>query len=83
MIGPQGVCEEADVTGTHEQDWLGYEATGERVEFRVVIFFPWDPEQRLFTGEKVHVDERLGRSQEVDTEAGPYASRGDLPRFLA
>jgi steroid delta-isomerase-like uncharacterized protein len=63
VIGPQGVCEEADVTGTHEQDWVGYEATGERVEFRVVIFFPWDPEQRLFRGEKVYVDERLGSLQ--------------------
>ena len=59
VIGPQGVCEEADVTGTHEQDWVGYEASGERVEFRVVIFFPWDPERRLFKGERVHVD--LGR----------------------
>jgi ketosteroid isomerase-like protein len=55
VIGPQGVCEEADVTGTHEQDWLDYEATGERVEFRVVIFFPWDPMQKLFRGERVHV----------------------------
>ena len=59
MIGPQGVCEEADVTGTHEQDWLDYPATGERVEFKVVIFFPWDPGAKLFTGEKIHVD--LGR----------------------
>jgi hypothetical protein len=49
------------VTGTHEQDWVGHEATGERVEFGVVIFFPWDPERRLFRGEKVYVDERLGR----------------------
>ena len=56
VIGPQGVCEGADVTGTHEQAWLDYEASGERVEFRVVIFFPWDPEQRLFGGERVHVD---------------------------
>src|SRR5262245_31087262 len=55
VIGPQGVCEAADVTGTHEQDWLGYEATGERVEFRVVIFFPWDPAAKLFSGEKVWV----------------------------
>jgi ketosteroid isomerase-like protein len=55
VIGPQGVCEAADVTGTHEQDWLDYEASGESVEFRVVIFFPWDPEQRLFGGERVHV----------------------------
>jgi hypothetical protein len=55
VIGPQGVVEEADVTGTHEQDWLEYEATGERVEFRVVIFFPWDPVQKLFAGERIHV----------------------------
>jgi predicted ester cyclase len=56
VIGPQGVCEAADVTGTHEQDWLDYEALGERVAFRVVIFFPWDPAQMLFRGERVHVD---------------------------
>jgi steroid delta-isomerase-like uncharacterized protein len=56
VIGPQGVCEEADVTGTHEQDWLDYPASGARVEFRVVIFFPWDPTAELFAGEKIHVD---------------------------
>ena len=56
VIGPQGVCEEADVTGTHAEDWLDYPATGERVEFKVVIFFPWDPDAKLFTGEKIHVD---------------------------
>jgi hypothetical protein len=55
VVGPQGVCEEARVTATHERDWLDYEASGERVEFRVVIFFPWDPERRLFRGEKVYV----------------------------
>jgi predicted ester cyclase len=57
VIGPQGVCEEAQVTGTHAADWLEFRATGERVEFRVVIFFPWDPERRLFRGEKVYVEE--------------------------
>jgi ketosteroid isomerase-like protein len=58
VIGPQGVCEEADVTGTLEADWLDYKATGERVEFRVAIFFPWDPEAKLFRGEKVYTDLR-------------------------
>ena len=55
VVGPQGVCEEATVTGTHEGDWLEWKATGEPVEFNVVIFFPWDQERRLFRGEKVYV----------------------------
>jgi predicted ester cyclase len=61
VIGPQGVCEEANVTATHEADWLDYRATGEHVEFTVVIFFPWDTERALFRGERVHVDRLLGR----------------------
>jgi predicted ester cyclase len=54
VIGPQGVCEEADVTGTHKAEWLGFPPSGERLAWKVVIFFPWDPEQRLFRGEKVY-----------------------------
>jgi predicted ester cyclase len=56
VIGPQGVCERARVTGMHQGDWLGWPATGEAVEFYVVIFFPWDAEQQLFRGERVYVD---------------------------
>ena len=56
VIGPQGVCEEARVTGTHEGPWLGREPTGEFLRWNVVIFFPWDREQHLFRGEKVYVD---------------------------
>ena len=53
VIGPQGVCEEAKVTGTHKGKWLSYAPTGDKVEFRVVIFFPWDPQAKLFKGERV------------------------------
>ena len=56
VIGPQGVCEEARVTATHENDWLDFPASGERVGWNVVIFFPWDADRRLFRGEKVYVD---------------------------
>jgi predicted ester cyclase len=56
VIGPQGVCEEARVTGTHRAAWLGHEPTGERLTWNVVIFFPWDEEKRLFRGEKVYAD---------------------------
>ena len=30
VIGPQGVCEEARVTGTHTAPWVGNAPTGER-----------------------------------------------------
>jgi len=56
VIGPQGVCEEARVTGTHAARWLDYSPTNEQLTWRVVIFFPWDPEQRKFKGEKVYTD---------------------------
>jgi hypothetical protein len=50
------VCEEAEVTATHERDWLDLRATGEPVAFTVVIFFPWDPDSRRFSGERVFVE---------------------------
>lgn len=56
VIGPQGVCEEAQVTGTHRGEWRGRAPSGELVEFAVVIFFPWDRVARKFKGERVYVD---------------------------
>jgi predicted ester cyclase len=55
VIGPQGVCEEANVTATQHAPWLGAPPVEGRLEWKVVIWFPWDPEQRLFRGEKVYV----------------------------
>jgi steroid delta-isomerase-like uncharacterized protein len=54
VIGPQGVYEEADVTGTHEADWLGFPPSGQRLTWKVGILFPWDPQQRLFRGERIY-----------------------------
>jgi hypothetical protein len=56
VVGPQGVVEEARVTGTHEGRWLQHEPTGERLEWKNAIFFPWDPAARKFRGEMVYTD---------------------------
>ncbi|HKE98641.1 MAG TPA: ester cyclase [Actinomycetes bacterium] len=55
-IGPQGVIEVADLTGTHRGTWAGIRATGLPVRLQVVISFPWHPEAELFTGERVWFD---------------------------
>jgi steroid delta-isomerase-like uncharacterized protein len=54
VIGPQGVSEEDDVTGTHQAAWLGFPPSGERLSWKVVIFFPWDSDRQLFRGERVY-----------------------------
>jgi hypothetical protein len=28
--------------------------SGQKVEFRVIIFFPWDPAKKKFAGERVY-----------------------------
>ena len=61
VIGPQGVCEEARVTGTHRGEWLGRAPTGGRLTWTVVIFFAWHPERRRFSGEKIYVEGLLGQ----------------------
>lgn len=55
VIGPQGVFEEAFVTGTYESQWRDMPPpTGQRIEFAVTILFPWNPDQKLFSGERIY-----------------------------
>jgi predicted ester cyclase len=66
VIGPQGVFEEAHVTGTHQGQWLGYAPSGRAVEFDVIILFPWDVAKEKFSGERVYyfgLSEALGEGQ--------------------
>ena len=62
VIGPQGVCEQANVSGTNSGSWLGRTPTGERLEWKVAIFFPWDREARRFRGERVWTDLDIERA---------------------
>ena len=56
VIGPQGVIEVAEMTGTHRGPWAAMEPTGKPVRLRVLIHFPWDPSAEKFAGEKVYFD---------------------------
>jgi predicted ester cyclase len=55
-IGPQGVIEVANATGTHLGEWAGVAPTGKHVEYQVIINFPWNPDAHLFDGERVWFD---------------------------
>ena len=54
VIGPQGVFQEAFVTGTHKDTWLEFPATGRKMQWNTIIFFPWDPVKKKFKGERVY-----------------------------
>ena len=54
VIGPQGVFQEAFVTGTHKAQWLESPPTGKRHNWSTIIFFPWDSEKKKFKGERIY-----------------------------
>jgi predicted ester cyclase len=56
VIGPQGVIEVAEMTGTHLGVWAGLEPTGRPVRLRIIIHFPWNPAAAKFAGERVYFD---------------------------
>ena len=56
VIGPQGVCEEANVSATHRGPWLGTPPSGKALNFRVVILFSWNVEKQKFSGERIYVE---------------------------
>ncbi|HSJ52494.1 MAG TPA: ester cyclase [Anaerolineae bacterium] len=56
VIGPQGVIEVADMTGTHRGPWAAIEPTGSRVRLKIIIHFPWDETAQKFAGERIYFD---------------------------
>jgi predicted ester cyclase len=56
VIGPQGVFEVTEMTGTHRGPWGGQAPTGRPVRLQVVIHFPWNPTAGKFAGERVYFD---------------------------
>ncbi|GAC1448303.1 MAG: hypothetical protein PVSMB4_05200 [Ktedonobacterales bacterium] len=56
-IGPQGVIEVANMTGTHLGEWQGMAATGKPLRGHVIIYFPWNRAAGKFAGERVYFDQ--------------------------
>jgi hypothetical protein len=56
VVGPQGVFEAARLTGTNLGPWAGAPASSLPVDLEVLILFPWDPQTRLFLGERIWFD---------------------------
>ena len=56
VIGPQGVFEAAQLTGTNVGPWAGVPASGLPVSLQVLILFPWDPGTARFLGERIWFD---------------------------
>ena len=56
VVGPQGVFEAAQLTGTNLGPWAGVEPSGLPVSLEVLILFPWDPASRRFRGERIWFD---------------------------
>lgn len=56
VVGPQGVFEVAQLTGTNLGPWAGAPPSGLPIDLEVLILFPWDPARRLFSGERIWFD---------------------------
>lgn len=63
VIGPQGVFEAAQMTGTHLGSWNGIRATAKSVRAMVLILFPWNASAGKFSGEKIYLDQAALNSQ--------------------
>ena len=56
VIGPQGVIEVTQMTGTHRGEWAGLKPTRRRVSIPIVIHFPWNDQAEKFAGERIYFD---------------------------
>jgi predicted ester cyclase len=78
VIGPQGVMEVTEMTGTHRGPWAGLPATGRRVRLTIIIHFPWDSRSRRFAGERIYFDRAAlaAALAGADPDAVPPAAGG-------
>jgi hypothetical protein len=54
VIGPQGVLDVVNMTGTLVKAFAGLDQVGKPVHLQWVIYFPWVPDQEKFKGEVIY-----------------------------
>jgi len=54
VVGPQGVLDVVNMTGTLAKPFAGLNAVGETVQLQWVIYFPWIPAEGKFAGETIY-----------------------------
>ncbi len=54
VIGPQGVLDVVNMTGTLAKPFAGFTQIGQALHLQWVIFFPWVPEEGKFKGETIY-----------------------------
>ena len=76
---------EGSFQGTHEGKWRGLPATGRRVDFPMLIVFPFEGDQMM--GERIYFDlstalRQLGVARDPNTVAGKIATAFNHPITL-
>lgn len=74
VIGPQGVFEVAEMTGTHKGTWAGMVPTGRPVRLQIIIHFPWDPKAQKFAGERIYFDRAALNEQSTGSAGSPEST---------
>jgi predicted ester cyclase len=54
VVGPQGVFGAANMTGTQKFPFAGNDQCGQKILWRLINLFSWDPKQEKFTGERLY-----------------------------
>ncbi|MEM7226192.1 MAG: nuclear transport factor 2 family protein [Pseudomonadota bacterium] len=54
VIGPQGVLDVVNMTGTLIKPFAGFDDIGAKLHLQWVIYFPWQPDQGKFRGELIY-----------------------------
>ncbi len=54
VIGPQGVLDVVNMTGTLRKEFAGLTQVGAEVRLQWVIYFPWAPDEGKFKGEVIY-----------------------------